>query len=79
MKLIMLEHPEHGIWYFTNKAKVADFIGTSFINVLILLEGFYKRCDGWTAQWIESDDILSRYINPDRKKVFGDNNKNKKE
>lgn len=75
MKLIMMEHPEHGIWYFTNTTKAANFIGAPFSNVRILLAGFYHRCKGWTAQWIESDDILSRYINPDREKVFGDNNK----
>lgn len=66
MKLLMLEHPEHGVWYFTTNNKGAKYIGTSMSNLMLMLKGYCKQCKGWKGQWIMSDDILSKYINPER-------------
>ncbi len=65
MKLIKIEHDEQGIWYFSNKSKAAKYIGTSGIYIDYGLKTG-KKCKGWTIEEIESDDILSRYINPEK-------------
>jgi hypothetical protein len=34
-------------------------------------KGVTKTCKGFTSiEWIESDDVLSRYINPSREKYI---------
>lgn len=71
MKLYKIENEELGIWYFTSKAKIAKFIDTS-LNYIALRIGLEKPCKGWMIEEIDSDDVLSKYINPKRKDVFGD-------
>ena len=69
MKLFKIERlkddlPE--IWYFTNVHRVAKYLGTQNTHVNMVLKGILKHCKGWTVEEIESGDILSRYINPDK-------------
>ena len=68
MKLFMIDHEEHGVWYFTSKSRAAKYLETSpvYIDYCIKLG---KTCKGWKIEEIESGDILSRYINPERKYV----------
>ena len=66
MKLFKFEHDEKGIWYFTDTAKAARFIETtqSYVD---LCRKRNKTCKGWSIEQIEDDNIISRYINPERK------------
>lgn len=66
MKLFKFEHDEKGIWYFTDTAKGAKYIETtqSYVD---LCRKRKSRCKGWTIEQIEDDNIISRYINPERK------------
>ena len=68
MKLLMIESDEKGIWYFTGLQDCADFLGVSYNTVRLWNIGVTKTCRGFTSlEWIESGDVLSRYINPSRK------------
>jgi len=66
MKLIMIDHDEHGVWYFTTKAKAAKYIETSpsYLDLCIKLK---RPCKDWTIEEIESDDVICKYIDPDKK------------
>lgn len=65
MKLFKVEHKEEGTWYFTTKAKAARYIGTSPVYFEYCLQT-KKTCKEWKVEEIESGDILSRYINPEK-------------
>ena len=67
MKLLMIESDAKGIWYFTGKQECADFLGVSYNAITLWLKGLNKTCRGFKSiEWIESGDVLSRYINPSR-------------
>lgn len=68
MKLFKAEHKEKGVWYFTNRNKVAKYINTSqtYLDHCLTLD---KPCKGWTIEQIESDNILCKYIDPERKYI----------
>ena len=71
MKLVKIEHPTKGIWYFTNPYKASEYIGTGstyFTNRM--KQG--KTAKKWSAEWIESDEIMSKYINPERQTAEDD-------
>lgn len=71
MKLLMIESDEKGIWYFTGLQECADFLGVSYNTMRMWNKGVTKTCKGFTSlEWIESDDVLSRYINPSRAKYI---------
>jgi len=65
MRLFKLEHRENGIWYFTDTAKAAKYITTSQ-SYIDLCRKRNTRCKGWSVEEIHDDNILSRYINPER-------------
>ena len=65
MKLIMAEHQQKGIWYFSTLRKCAAYIGAADSNVRSAITKKWK-CSGWSIEEIESDDILSKYIDPER-------------
>ena len=65
-ELIKLEHPEHGVWYFTNTNKAAKYIGTSATNINHVLTGFFKQIKGWSVERIDGTNIVYKYINPER-------------
>ena len=78
-KLIMAEHDKYGIWYFTNRKKIEwaleIFQGSIdwFMRKAALKgENTWKVRD-WTFSWVDdSDNIIYKYINPERKDIFGD-------
>jgi len=65
MKLLKSEHKENGTWYFTNINRAAKYIGVA-ANYLTYTLGAHRPCKGWSLEWVESDDILSKYINPEK-------------
>lgn len=68
MRLLMIESYEKGIWYFTGIQECANFLDVSYNAVNYWLKGMSKTCRGFESiEWIESDDVISRYINPSRK------------
>ena len=65
MRLFKIENHDEVIWYFTTKAKIAKYIGSSPTYVDICLK-LGKRCKDWSIEEIESGDVLSIYIDPER-------------
>lgn len=63
MKLLKIEHPINGIWYFTSAYKAAAWLDTSASNIYTSMKNG-KTVKGWSLEWVEEDDILSQYINP---------------
>ena len=76
MQLIKLEN-ENSVWYFTSLTKAASFLGTCPANVGRVVNGNSPsaKVRGWNAEMIESDEILSYYIDPSQEKIM----KHKKE
>ena len=68
MKLFKLENSEKVIWYFTNTAKASKFLDTAQ-SYLDACRKNNKTCKGWSIEEIEDDNILSKYINPERKYI----------
>jgi len=68
MRLFKAEHNENGIWYFSTKAKLLKYINTSqtYLDHCMIVE---KPCKGWIVEEIDDDNILSKYIDPERKYV----------
>ena len=66
MKLLKIEHPINGIWYFTSAYKAAVWLNTSASNIYTSMKNG-KTVKGWSLEWVEEDDILSQYINPTNK------------
>ena len=65
LKLIKAEHPEKGIWYFTNIRKCAKFIDSADSNVSASLNRTHRPVKGWTLERIEDDNIICKYIDPE--------------
>lgn len=69
MKLIKATNEEKNLtWYFTTINKAAMYISTSPSNVNRVLGDQDKLVKGWKVEEIESDYILSKFINPERDK-----------
>ena len=68
MKLLKIEHPINGIWYFTSAIKAAVWLDTSAPNIYTSMKNG-KTVKGWSLEWVEEDDILSQYINPTNKET----------
>lgn len=66
MRLIMVDNDVEGIWYFTSKAKCARFIGCTPPMIIWCLK-MGKPFKGWYLQEIEDDNIITKYIDPERK------------
>lgn len=66
MTLIKAEHPEHGIWYFTSISKAAKYIGCVYACVNQQLHGVTKQTKGWKIEWTEDENIINKYINPEK-------------
>ena len=66
MKLLKIEHPINGIWYFTSAIKAAVWLDTSAPNIYTSMKN-RKTVKGWSLEWVEEDDVLSQYINPKNK------------
>lgn len=63
MKLLKIENPINGIWYFTSAYKAAVWLDTSASNIYTSMKNG-KTVKGWSLEWVEGDDVLSQYINP---------------
>ena len=59
MKLLKSEHKDKGIWYFTTAYKASKYTGVSASQI-----SQCSRGKGWTCEWIENDNIPTRFINP---------------
>ena len=71
MKLLMIESDEKGKWYFTGLQECANFLTVSYNTMRLWKLGVTKTCRGFKSiEWIESGDVLSRYINPSREKYI---------
>lgn len=68
MKLLKIEHPINGIWYFTSAIKAAVWLETSASNIYTSMKNG-KTVKGWSLEWVEEDNILSQYINPANKEI----------
>lgn len=68
MKLLKIEHPINGIWYFTSAIKAAVYLDTSAPNIYTSMKNG-KTVKGWSLEWVEEDYILSQYINPSNKEI----------
>ena len=68
MKLLKIENPINGIWYFTSAYKAAIWIDTSAANIYTSMKNG-KTVKGWSLEWVEEDDVLPQFINPTRKET----------
>lgn len=66
MRLFKAEHPEKGIWYFSTQRKCAAYIGVQDIYVSRVVNGKTKNAKGWDIELIEDDNIISKYIDPEK-------------
>ena len=65
MDLIKIENEEKGIFYFTSYGKAGQFLDVHSNAIRNACHGACK-VKGFECRWIESDDILSRYIDNSR-------------
>ena len=68
MKLLKIEHPINGIWYFTSAIKAAVWLDTSAPNIYTSMKNG-KTVKGWSLEWVEEDDVLPQFINPTKKET----------
>ena len=67
MRLLMIESDAKGIWYFTSIQDCADFLDVTYQAIHYWIRGVNKTCKGFTSiEWIEDDNIITRFINPSR-------------
>jgi hypothetical protein len=66
MKLIKAEHPDKGIWYFSSKMKLANYINSTPTLVIHVLSGIGKRAKGWSLEYTEDGAILNKFIDPEK-------------
>ena len=66
MRLLKAEHKENGIWYFTSINKAAQYINSSATYIRMQLGGISKQVKGWEFEWTEDDNIINKYINPEK-------------
>lgn len=65
-KLLMIEHPEGGIHWFTTYSYAADFIGCTISAIRQSSIGVYKsnKCKGWHVSFTNGEDVFWSFINP---------------
>lgn len=63
--LLMIEHPERGIWYFTNIQRAADWIGIHRAQLTQCLGKRKPKYKNYTFEWVDGSDIIYKYINPE--------------
>lgn len=55
---------ENEAWYFSSLRKCANYIGAADSNVRYAMNSG-RKCRGWNVENYESDEILSKYIDPE--------------
>ena len=70
-KLLKAEHPEYGIWYFTNANQFAATFnfGRTTVEYHIKRTGNYEN---WHLEWVDGSDVLYKFVNPSREEVERD-------
>lgn len=63
MRLLKVNNDKE-TWYFSTLQKAAHWLETSGSNIIRALK-VKTKCKGYECEWIESGDILSRFIDPD--------------
>ena len=65
-KLLIVEHPQRGIWYFTNMQKAANWMGITRTTLLQCMGKRKLEYKDYTFEWIDGSDIMYKYINPEK-------------
>ena len=65
MKLIKIENEQNEPLYFSSLRKCAKYIGAADSNIKLAIKK-NRKCNGWDVEEIESDEILSKYIDQER-------------
>lgn len=65
-QLLMVDHPERGIWYFTNLQKAADWIGIQRNHLNVIMHKKKPYYKGYELEWVDGADVIYRYINPEK-------------
>lgn len=65
-KLLMIEHPEGGIHWFTNYTDAAQFIGCTTTNLRNTAIGLRKSptCCRWHVSFVTGENVFWTFINP---------------
>lgn len=63
MKMIKIENENQAL-YFSSLRKCAQYIGAADSNVRYAINTG-RKCRGWHVEDYESDEILSKYIDPE--------------
>lgn len=64
-KLLKVEHYEKGKWYFTSVYKVANALDTQATHINYYM-GKNKEYKGWNFEWIDGENVIYKYINPEK-------------
>lgn len=65
MELIKIESKKGGIWYFTRIVDLTEFLCSCYQTMTsAIARGYYKE---WSIEQIDSDDVLTKFINPNKK------------
>lgn len=65
-KLLMVEHPERGIWYFSNINKAAVWIGIEPIHLRYCFGKKNPHYKDYTFEWVDGSNVMYKYINPQK-------------
>ena len=65
--LLMVDHDEYGIWYFTNVQKAANWIGIQRTHLIQCLGKKNPSYKGYRLEWVNGDNVIYQYINPEKK------------
>lgn len=65
-KLLMIEHPEGGIHWFTSYRYASEYIGCTLSAVRQVAIGNRKKrkCKGWHVCFTSGEDVIWSFINP---------------
>lgn len=65
-KLLMIEHPEGGIHWFTTYSNAADFIDCTVSAIRQSVLGINKKnkCKGWHVCFTTGENVFWSFINP---------------
>jgi len=63
-KLLLIEHPVRGDWYFTNLQKAADWVGISRTLIVYSIGKKNPGYKDYKFQWVDGSDVIYKYIDP---------------
>jgi len=62
--LLMVEHPEYGIWYFSSVYLAAKWMGLSDEVLWVWLHHNKNEFSSWKFEWVDGSNVMEKYINP---------------